>query len=165
MNYARLFLFYPSLMMGLFACAQSKFSIRHLYAVFQVHLPGNVAVDKNGNEIAPRDTVLFVYIETPTRGIHWQTAWENGKTFSINARVLDTSDFNAGTFTETNENLMLHAASGNRLWQLQLIWSDQNEEAPKSLAHDEILLRGYFRGKVIWERVPNMGELNVIPSQ
>ena len=165
MNHTRLFLFYPCLMISLFGCAQARVSVKHLYAVFQVHLPGNVAVDENGREIAPRDTVRFVYIETAARDIVWQTAWENGKVYTVNAQLLDTGECNAGTFAKTNGTLLLHAAPGNRLWRLQLIASDQQREAPKPLGRDQILLRGIFKGKVLWEKAANLGELNAIPSQ
>jgi len=158
-------LFYSILSTGFFACAQSKYAIKNIYAIYKVHLPGNIRVDENGNEIPSRDTVNLIYIESPTEGIHWDTAWKNGKTYSILPTLIDTGSFDVGTNKITNENMIIHASAGNKLWQLQLILSGEKNPPPLNILQGEILLGGTYNGKRILQKIKNLVELNSIPSQ
>ena len=158
-------LFYSFLSIGFFACAQSKYAIKNIYAIYKVHLPGNIRVDENGNEIPSRDTVNLIYIESPTEGIHWDTAWKNGKTYSILPTLIDTGSFDVGTNKMTNENMIIHAAAGDKLWQLQLIVSEKRIQQPVTILQNEILLQGTYNGKRILQKIKNQVELNSIPSQ
>src|SRR6185312_7264778 len=81
---------YTLLSIGLMACAQSKNAIKNAYGIYEVHLPGNVAVDKNGHEIASRDTINFIYIETSSNEIKWDEAWKNNKAYSIIATLINS---------------------------------------------------------------------------
>src|SRR5258708_6933390 len=114
-------LFYSFLTVSLYACAQSKYLIKNIYAVYQVHLPGNVAVDQNGDEIPSRDTINIIYIEASAEKIQWNMAWKNDKNYSIMSRPIDTNYINVGTNKITNENIIIHTSAGNKLRQLQLI--------------------------------------------
>ena len=158
-------LFYSFLTVSLYACAQSKYSIKNIYAVYQVHLPGNVAVDQNGNEIPSRDTINIIYVETSTEKIQWNAAWKNNKNYSIISRLIDTNYINVGTNKITNENMIIHASSGNKLWQLQLILSGEKNPPPLNILQGEILLGGTYNGKRILQKIKNLVELNSIPSQ
>ena len=159
------FLFYSFLSTGFFACAQSKYSIKNIYAFYKVHLPGNIAVTEHGDEIPSRDTINLVYIESPSKDIHWNNAWKNGKTFTILPTLIDSSSYDVGTKKTTNENMIIHKSAGNRLWQLQLVASDESIPQPEKILQDEILLEGAFHGKKILKKVKNQVELNSIPSQ
>jgi len=158
-------LFYSFLTVSLYACAQSKYSIKNIYAVYQVHLPGNIAVDQNGNEIAPRDTINILYVETSTEKIQWNMAWKNDKKYSIISRLIDTGYIDVGANKMTNKNMIIHASAGNKLWQLQLIVSEKKGLPPVNILQDEILLRGTYNGKRILQKIKNQVELNSIPSQ
>ena len=159
------FLFYSLLGTGFLSCAQSKYSIKNIYSVYKVHLPGNIAVDENGNEIPSRDTINLIYLESPTQNIHWTNAWKNGKTFSILPALIDSNSYDIGTKKMTNENMIIHSSGGNKLWQLQLIASDETMPQPEKLLRDEILLEGIYQGKKILQKVEKQVELNSIPSQ
>jgi hypothetical protein len=130
-----------------------------------VHLPGNIRVDENGNEITSRDTVNLIYIESPTEDIHWDTAWKNGKTYFILPTLIDTGSFDVGTNKMTNKNIIIHASAGNKLWQLQLILSEKKNLPSVTILQDEILLQGTYNGKRILQKIKNQVELNSIPSQ
>ena len=159
------FLFYSFLSTRLLACAQSKYSIKNIYAVYKVHLPGNIAVTENGTEIPSRDTVNLIYIESPAKDIHWSNAWKNGKTFSILPALIDSNSYDIGTQKMTNENMIIHSSSRNKLWQLRLIASDETIPQPEKLLQDEILLEGIYQGKKILQKIEKQVELNSIPSQ
>jgi hypothetical protein len=159
------FLFYSFVSIGFFACAQTKYAIKNIYAIYKVHLPGNIALDENGKEISSRDTLNFIFIESPTKGIHWDTAWKNGKTYFILPTLIDTNSFDAGTVAMTNQNMVIHTSGNNKLWQLQLILSERSVPPPSELVPGEILLRGIYQGKRIFQKVKNQLELNSTPSQ
>ncbi|MGZ4048512.1 MAG: hypothetical protein ACXVNN_04060, partial [Bacteroidia bacterium] len=153
-------LFYSFLIVSLYACAQSKYSIKNIYAVYEVHLPGNIAVDQNGNEIPSRDTLNFIYVETSTDKIQWDMAWKNDKNYSILSRLIDTNFIDAGTDKITNESMIIHASAGNKLWQLQLITSEKKIPAPVNILGGEILLQGIYNGKKILQKIKKQVELN-----
>ena len=159
------FLFYSFLSTGFIACSQSKYSIKNIYAVYKVHLPGNIAINENGNEIPSRDTVNLIFIESHGKDMHWSNAWKNGKSFSILPTLIDSGTYNIGTKKMTNENMIIHSSSGNKLWQLQLIATDQTIPQPEKLSRDEILLEGIYQRKTILQKVKTQIELNSIPSQ
>jgi len=156
---------YSLLTVSLYACAQSKYSIKNIYGVYEVHLPGNIAVDQNGNEISSRDTLNVIYVETSTKQIQWNVAWKNDKTYSILSHLSDTNFIDAGTNTITNEKMIIHASTGNKLWQLRLIPLDSKISSPVKILQDEILLLGSYNGKRILQKIKKQVELNSIPSQ
>lgn len=159
------FLFYMLLSLGFCTCAQSKYSIKNIHAFYKVHLPGNIAVTENGNEIPSRDTVNLIYVESSSKEMHWSNAWKNGKTFTILPTLIDSSSYDIGTKKTTNENVTIHSSDGNKLWQLQLITSDETIPPPEEILQNEILLEGIYQGKKILQKVQNSVELNSIPSQ
>jgi hypothetical protein len=159
------FLFYSLLSIGFFACAQSKYAVKNIYSFYKVHLPGNIPVDENGNEIPSRDTVNLIFIESSKEDIHWDTAWKNGKTYFIIPTLIDTGFFDVGTNKMTNENMIIHAFAGNKLWQLQLIASEKKILQPSNILQGEILLRGTYNGKRILQKIKSQVELNSIPTQ
>lgn len=159
------YLFYSFVSISFWGCAQSRYPIKNVYAVYKVHLPGNIAVDENGNEIASRDTLNFIYIESPTKNIVWDAAWKNGTTYFIRPTLIDSNPFDAGINAITNENMVIHISDNNRLWQLQLIPSEKKLPVPSKIVHDEILLQGKYRGKTILQKINNQVKLHSIPSQ
>ena len=156
---------YSLLTASLYACAQSKYSIKNIYAVYEVHLPGNIAVDQSGNEISSRDTLNVVYVETSSGQIQWNVAWKNDKTYSILSYLAHTNFIDAGTDKNTNEKMIIHASPGNKLWQLRLIPSDSKISLPAKILQNEILLEGTYNGKKILQKIKKQVELNSIPSQ
>lgn len=158
------FLIYTFLSISLLACAQSKNAIKNAYGVYEVHLPGNIAVDKNGNEIASTDTINFIYLETSSQEIKWNAAWKNDKSYSIISTLIIADAFDAGTKKATNEKMLLHAAKGNKIWQLRLMPLDKNTSPPEDILPGEIIIQGSYNGKKIIQKVTKLAEVNSIPS-
>lgn len=164
MKNIKYFLFYSFLCTGLLACAQSKYGVKNLYATYTVHLPGNVAVDKDGNTIATRDTLNVIYIETSSDEIQWKRAWKDEKTYSILITLITTSSLDVGVNKITNEKMILRAAEGNKLWELRLIPDEKKFAAPSKILPGEIILEGIYRGKKFTQKIGQQTELNSIPS-
>jgi len=150
--------------MSLFACAQSKYAVKNIYATYTVHLPGNIPIDKDGNAISTRDTLNVIYIETTSEEIQWKMAWENDKTYPIITTLIATSTLDAGINKMTNEKMILRAAKGNKLWQLRLVPGEKNISAPSKILPGEIILQGIYRGKKITQKITKQIELIAIPS-
>lgn len=157
--------FYLLVTFSLWGCAQTKNIIIHTYATYEVHLPGNIAVDPNGNEIAPRDTIDYIYVETVKGEIQWEKAWKNNQCFSIIPIKIDTETFNAGVNKISNTSLILHVNKGNNLWKLRLIISEKPAKAPEPVGKGIILLKGTYNGKIFIKEVSNQVEINTIPTQ
>jgi hypothetical protein len=154
---------YYLLTLALISCAQSKSVLKNTYATYREVLPGNVAVDMNGKEIAARDTINFVYVETSSSEIKWKMAWKNNKAFSIEASLIETNPFDAGTDKVNSEKILIHVAPGNKLWQLRLMPVDENIPSPKTLSHNIILIQYSINGKIMWEKIDGQKEINSIP--
>lgn len=164
MNNIKYFLFYSFLCTGLLACAQSKYGVKNLYATYTVHLPGNVAVDKDGNTIATRDTLNVIYIETSSEEIQWKAAWKDDKNYSIITTLITTSTLDAGIKKMTNKKMILQASKGNKLWELRLIPDGGKLATPSKILPGEIILQGIYRGKKFTQKIGQQTELNSIPS-
>ena len=156
---------YYLLSVALISCAQSKGVVKNIYATYREVLPGNIAVDPNGHEMASRDTINFVYVETSSSDIKWKMAWKNNKAFSIEASLVNTNPFDAGIDNVNNKKIMIRVAPGNKLWQLQLMPLEENLPSPKALSHDIILLKYSNNGKIIWQKIADQRQINSIPSQ
>lgn len=156
--------FYSFLSIGLFACAQSKMAVKNYHAIFMVHIPGNIAVDKNGNEISARDTVTIVYVETSSDAIQWTNAWKNGKTFSIETTPVAGASADAGLNKNTNEEIILKPSKGNKLYKLRLIPAEQKLQKPVNVLPGEILLQANYEGKKITQIITKQTEVVAMPS-
>ncbi len=155
--------FYVLLGVSLLSCAQSNQVVKNVYATYRVHLPGNIAVDANGNSLTPADTINIIYVES-TGDIDWLHAWKNGKQYSVVKTLVTELPFDAGTDKNTNEKIMLHPAEGNKLWKLQLVSEDKNIDRPAKPSQGEILLEGIFNGKKIRKGITKQTEITSIPS-
>ncbi len=97
---------YYLLTLALVSCAQSKNVLKNIYATYTEVLPGNIAVDPNGNEMAARDTINFIYVETSSADIKWKMAWKNNKAFSIDGSLVEANPFDAGIDKVNNEKII-----------------------------------------------------------
>jgi|SRR5665213_1960333 len=161
----RYFFSYCLLSVALISCAQSKSVVKNIYATYREVLPGNIAVDPNGHEIASRDTINFVYVETSSSDIKWKMAWKNNRAFSIEASLVNTNPFDAGIDNGKNKKILIHVAVGNKLWQLQLMPLEENIPSPEALSNNIILLKYSNNGKIIWQKTDDQIQINSIPSQ
>ena len=156
-------LLYSLLCISLLSCAQSKHLVKNIYATYTVHLPGNIAVDKNGNSISPGDTLNIIYVAT-TGQIHWTRAWKDGKDYSVIKTLITESPFDAGTNKMTNEKIILHSTEGNKLWKLQLVPVENFFLAPLKTLPGEIILQGTYHGIKITQKIIRQTEIVSVPS-
>ncbi len=157
-------LFYFFISIHLFACAQSKSVIKNACATYTIHIPGNIPVDRNGNEIPLRDTVLIIYIETTSPDITWNRAWLNGKTYSVIPTLIDSNYVEAGIKQINNEKLVIKSSGNDKLWRLQLIPAEKFEFAPAEIQRGELLISGTYKNRKILQRINSMTELTGIPT-
>lgn len=156
---------YFLLALNLFACAQTKFPVKSIYATYNVVLPGNIGLDSNDREIPARDTVNFIYIETPAKNIQWNAAWKNYKTYSVLFERIESNSIDAGVSKIINKKIIIQASSANNLWKLRLIPSEKEILPPEEIAPGEILLQGTYKGQKIFRLIPKQAEVISIPSQ
>jgi hypothetical protein len=165
----RYLLFCFLLCVSLLSCAQSKHPIaiglvKKVYATYTVHLPGNIAVDRNGNSISSGDTLNTIYVETTTGQIHWTRAWKDGKDYSVIQTLITESPFDAGTDKMTNEKIILHLTEGNKLWKLQLVPEVKFFLAPLKTLPGEIILQGIYHRKKMIQKIFKQTEIVSVPS-
>ena len=152
------------LCVSIFTNAQSKHIIKNVYATYTIHIPGNIPVGRNGKALARFDTVNIIYIETPSKEIRWNMAWQNDKTFSIITTMIDSSSLNVGVNKSTNENMVIRTKNGNKLWQLQLVPGEKKLPVHSPSLRGEILLEGIYHNKKITQKIYKQTELISIPS-
>ena len=161
---AKYLLFYSLLCISLWSCAQSTRLVKKVLATYTVHIPGNIAVDRDGNSISQGDTLNVIYIETASEKIQWTKAWKDGKNYTIIKTLLTGSSFDAGTNKLTNEKIILHVTGRNKLWKLQLIPEEKFFLAPLKALPAEIILQGIYHGKKITQKIDKQTEIVGIPS-
>ena len=142
--------------------AQTCKDIYNVQAFYTVRMPGNIPVMPNGEQARPRiDTSNFVYLETtPNAKISWETAWKNGKSYSVQATE-------ATTPVEINNRergvvKILTTKPGNKIWLLSL---EPNVEeikrsVQKKIKPGEILLMGRKGKKLIYKIIPSQMEIH-----
>jgi hypothetical protein len=148
---------------GFFSFAQSKQLIKNVYATYSVHLPGNVAVDENGNAIEARDTVYVIYIESAAK-INWTTAWRNHQNYELVTHMIKSDSFEAGVDKANNEKLILKTSKANKLWELRLVPSENKMEPSTPVLHGEILIQGNYKEKNMLKKISKQIELIATPS-
>ncbi|MEO8861710.1 MAG: hypothetical protein ABI358_09815 [Ginsengibacter sp.] len=164
MSSIKYFLINAFLILSLLSCSQSKSIIKNTYVTYFVHLPGNIAVHENGNNISKADTNFIIYVETVPEKINWNMAWASNHTYSIAANLITTSSFKAGKIKETNEELILKPSEKNELWKLQLIPSENKIQSPLPVKPGEIIFQGSYKGKKLLKKISKQIELSSMPS-
>lgn len=128
-------------------------------------MPGNIAVDANGNEISYRDTINFIYIETSTDRIQWEMAWKNNKTYAIIPTLIKINPFIAGTNKITNETVKINIENGDKLWELRLVSSEKKVRNPVKMLPGEIVVQGTYNNTKFLQKISKQVELSSISSQ
>ena len=159
------FIFFCLVCFSLTAYTQTKYGIKHIYAFSREHIPGIVAVDKNGTplQIGP-DTINTIFMEISGHPAQWNTAWKNGNTYSIAMKQLTELPFLVGSMKEGDEEVILAPAKGNQLWRIDLELAEHNISAPKKMKPGEIMLRGKYGKQVIIQKIERQVMLRSIPS-
>lgn len=147
------------------ACAQEKYGIKRVVAFRSLRMPGNIPVDENGNSLFKGpDTINTIYVETSRKGVQWETAWKNGKAYSVVAELLPGASFEAGTGKATGKKIVLTPAKGNQQWLLQLEPLEKTQKAPIALKAGELLLKGKYGKTIVLQTVKQQTELEVMPA-
>src|SRR6266498_1934596 len=75
--------------------AQTSYGIKKIYAYYEEHMPGNIPVDENGNPRKKYPIIAHrIFVETISKTkIEWETAWKDGKTFSISTTEINQFPF------------------------------------------------------------------------
>jgi hypothetical protein len=149
---------------SLYSCAQSKHLIRDAQATYMVHIPGNIATDREGNPINATDTVFTVYIQTAQQDIKWIYARKGGKKYSISKTLIEEPSFEAGINKITGGKIVLKATGNNSWWKLQLLRADSLNMAPLITLPAQIILHGTYHGKKLVEKIERQSEVLAIPS-
>jgi hypothetical protein len=149
-----------------FSCAQSKSVVKKGYVFYAEHQPGNIAVDPKTHEPLSTgiDTATTIYVETATKLIVWDTAWQKGKCYLISATLVEQTPFEAGITKWENKKVILTPDKGNFLWQVGLQPVEGEQPGNKKILAGETILKGKYRGKVIIWKAANPVELAAIPS-
>ncbi|HVZ95275.1 MAG TPA: hypothetical protein VG847_00265 [Chitinophagaceae bacterium] len=145
------------------SCAQSKNGIKKAYATYTIRIPGNIPVDRNGNEIPLRDTVWMIYVETTSQEISWSKAWMDGRTYSVIPTLIDSDHVEAGTLQRNNEKMRIRTSGTGRLWRLQLISAEKPEPVPVRVGRGEMLISGKYKNRKILQRIKSITELVALP--
>lgn len=155
-----------AVMLPFLSCAQSRPVIKKIYAFYIERQPGNIAVDpKTGEPFSSGiDTVTIVYIETTTKFISWDTAWQKGKCYLVNAVVIPDTAFEAGIRKWDNKKIIITKKAGNFLWQLRFQPVKTKQHFTKKMEESEIIIKGKYRGKIIIRKVASPVELAVPPA-
>jgi hypothetical protein len=155
---------------SLYSCGQSKkviaavTPVKKAIAIYAVHLPGNIAMDPNGNSISRQDTLNVIYLETGAGRIQWKEAWKDNKNYSVIATAVAEPLIDAGIDKKTNKKIFLQATGGNTLWKLLLVPEEKFHSAPSKYLSGEIILAGVYHGKKILQKIDAPREINSTPS-
>jgi len=148
------------------SCAQTKKLVINSHAFFEQRLPGMQRTDQDGKPVPVKpDTVTIVYVETVSKDVLWETAWQNGQQYSFFSQEIVAAPFNAGRSYTEDRKITLFTESGNFLWKLYLI-KEPNQKAPpdQPIKGNEILLKGKFKGKPFFKNAGKPVELAPIPA-
>lgn len=143
-------------------CAQAGKLVRKSYAFYVQRQPGTIRVDPStGEEVARKtDTLITVYVETAKKEITWDTAWRNGRAYTVRATLIGNKPAEAGTSKEGDRKIVVTPAKDNFLWQVQLLPLPVTRTLPAS---GGILLRLVYRGTGKWFQAGEPVELAGIP--
>ncbi len=144
--------------------AQSTPQVRTLLLICQVKLPGNIQVDSLGNEIATRDTVFTAYAVTRPVSIKWLDAWRGQVHYVLQARSIDTSYLALGVREREGTDLILRAPRHCGIWEIRLLPAGGGYSPPLGQDPKGTLLKYQIHGKVYYQKIRDLIQLQSIPS-
>lgn len=148
------------------SCAQQKKIIKQVHAYYSEKVPGIIRADENGNPLPFKiDTVIVVYIETTSKAIVWDSAWDNKNQFKIISQLIETNSYEAGYKKGTTEKVVITVDPEHFLYQLYLQPVDIKQSLKQSSVEiKELILKGTFKSKTILQKTGKMQELEGNPS-
>ncbi|NOT92669.1 hypothetical protein [Ferruginibacter sp.] len=152
---------------SLFSCAQSNVIVKKVHSFYIERSAGNIAVDKNGNELQPAtDTVIQVYVESFAKNIIWDTAWIGTKSYLIITQAITQGVVEAGVQKEGGKRAVIEGGKGIYVWQLYLQPLNNTADNKNKIKakEKEILLKGKYKGMVFLQKAGKPVQLETIPS-
>jgi hypothetical protein len=144
---------------------QANYGIRKICAFYTERLPGNIRVDPNGNSLYKGpDTLITIYIVTSGKSAVWESAWRNDRTYTISSSLVSQTPYTAGTNLGNGKEIILRPATGNKLWQLNLLESYKKVASPRKIKPGEVLLKGKYMNKTIFRKIGSLIQLTTFPS-
>ena len=164
-NFRRQFLWLATFwLLPLISSAQRRLNTGRTIATYTVHLPGNIPLDRSGNNKPNVDTVFVIFMEISGTPPKWTIARINDHNYSISSILLKTMFYEGGIIHENGQKMIIQVSKGFRLWQLRLMPEESRSLIPLLPASGEIILQGTYHGKNKFKKITRMIELTSIPS-
>lgn len=142
------------------SCAQVNKSIVKGSAFYTIPTPGTIAVDDSGNPLPVRRNKVYTIVLEVKDGIpEWSKAWIDNKLFTVIPLAVKQSSMAVGKKRADGNEIVMEAAKGNSLLQLELSPQDSYQQPPQSLKQGELLLEGKWKGKPFYYKIPMLTEL------
>jgi hypothetical protein len=99
-----------------------KFGIQHCWFFSKQEFAGIIQVDENGKPKTKGSWMsYFIYIETQGNKIPtWEQFVYDGKKYEINILPVNDSVVNVGKVQDSENDIIINPAKGNKLWKLQI---------------------------------------------
>jgi hypothetical protein len=163
------------LTVSLYSYSQSSQFVKKSYAYFFENRRNNFPKHGDDEEIFGKkdslktislppviDTFIVVYIETKSKMISWDTAWQNDQAFQITALPIKQIPFQAG-FEKGGSQIVLTPKKGNFLWQLQFSLINSLKNLPRKITKDRIMLNGRDNGRKFSFKTSGLKEIVPLP--
>jgi hypothetical protein len=114
--------FFLGSILFLLSCRSTNKVIKQTHAFSVTLYPGIVAVDEHGKELpSSSQTKYLVYAVTGSDKIKWDTAWINGRVYTINAEKINPSPvFEVGIDKQTGNKIAIITGETENLYLLHL---------------------------------------------
>lgn len=147
------------------SCAGKRAVIKKGSAFYMERMPGTAMADEKGNELpAKPDTVFVVYLETTRTPVIWDSAWAGGRVFSVASVLLNEKSVDAGLEKGSlTKPVTVTVDSSNYLYRLQLTKAGISM-SPVTLATTELLIRGSYKGKIVYHISAGLKQIESYPS-
>jgi len=122
-----------------------KYHIKKIWLFSKTQFAGATPKTPGGKPASGATTTLLCFLEAskdkPTP--HWQTAYFNGKQYSVNALAITEDSVEVGTDKSTKIPIILKPDAGSKLIELELVAVENN--TPRNA--DGFILEGRFNKK------------------
>lgn len=130
------------------SCSSSGKVIKQLQAFSVTVYPGIIAVDENGKEMPVNSqTKYLVYAVTGSDKIKWDSAWVNGRAYTITAEKMSpTPVFEVGVEKLTGNKITIATSETEQLYLLHLSPVSTTKSTETELLR-ELLIRAVYKRK------------------
>lgn len=152
--------FFLAAMLLLVSCISTNKVIKQTHAFFVTLYPGIVAVDENGKEMPSNNQTRYsVYAVTGSDKVKWDTAWINGRVYTISAEKINPAPvFEVGIDKQTGSKITIATGETEHLYLLHLNPVSITPNTDANLLR-ESMIKATYKGKVINCTITNITEL------